>query len=318
MDVTDALAGASARRELELDGHAQKIDESARKKDPGHHRLWAELRGDSRLESLRIAALGWVPRKVERVTGVQERFSLCVLRAGSAGTYREAGESAPRRVRGPGVFFVWPGGRQDYGPAARADRWEEFYFTVEGERAAEWLKAGWWGGEARFWPVEEAAVDEAWRLFQAGCEALERRDGRALDRLKLALERWLAEGPWAAAASGPRPGDTRVGRVVEAWRRDLARAWSLRESARAAGMSYTRFRARFVEELGRSPHAHLTRLRLELARRWLRATEEPVKAVAQRCGFPRVETFIRAFAKAHGAPPARWRAEQAAKRKTRA
>lgn len=283
--------------------------------DPTRHRLWAELRGDSRLESLRFGALGWVPRKAERVVGVQDKFALCVLRVGSAGTFWDEVAGATRRVRGPGVFFVRPGGGQDYGPAADADRWQEFYWIVEGERPREWLRAGWWDERACFWPVSAALAAEAWELFCAASRALEQRDGRALDRAKLALERWLAEGPWVAAAKDSRAGESSIAGVVEAWRRDLARPWSLRECAKGAGMSYTRFRARFAEEIGRSPHAHLTRLRLELARRWLRATEEPVKAIAVRCGFSRVEPFIRAFAKAHGETPARWRAAQAANSK---
>jgi hypothetical protein len=50
------------------------------------HQLWAELSADSRLTSLRFGTLGWVPRKRERVTGMQDRFAVCVLRAGSTGT----------------------------------------------------------------------------------------------------------------------------------------------------------------------------------------------------------------------------------------
>ncbi len=172
-----------------------------------------------------------------------------------------------------------------------------------------WGRVGWWARTAKFCPVTPGCAAEGRAVFRDGCAALEARDGVALDRAKLALERWLAEGPWtggratsAAGAASPLAG------VVEAWRRDLARAWSLQDSARAAGLSYTRFRARFVLEYGQAPYTHL--LRLELARRWLRSTNEPVKAVALRCGFTRAEPFIRAFAKAHGATPARWRAAQ--------
>jgi AraC-like DNA-binding protein len=267
------------------------------------------------LESLRFGTLGWVPRKVERVVGVQDRFALCVLRAGSVGTFRDEASGEVELVRGPGVFFVRPGGMQDYGPARAGDRWDEFYWIVEGERPREWLRAGWWGAEARFCPVSAALAKEAWDLFCEASRALDRREGAMLDRAKLALERWLSEGPWVTATKAVGGAESPVAAVVDAWRRDLARDWVLTDCARASGMSYTRFRARFVEELGRSPHVHLTRLRLELARRWLRATDEPVKAVAVRCGFSRAEPFIRAFAKAHGATPARWRSEQAKKSK---
>lgn len=285
--------------------------------DPSRHRLRAELAEDSRLASLRFGTLGWVPRKAERVMGVQDKFAVCVLRAGSTGTFRDEETGELRRVRGPGVFFVTPAGTQDYGAASADDAWEEFYWIVEGARAEEWTRVGWWDRLARFHPVPPACAAAGWTVFQAGCDALDSRDGAALDRAKLALERWLAEGPWTRAQTPPRPASP-LAAVVEEWRRDLGRAWSLPEAARRAGLSYTRFRARFVAEYGRAPYAHLLRLRLELARRWLRSTGEPVKAVAVRCGFSRVEPFIRAFAKAHGATPARWREQQAADARGRA
>ncbi len=277
--------------------------------DPARHRFWAELAGDSRLETLRFNGLGWVPRKAERVIGAYERFAVCVLRTGSCGTFRDGVSGELQEVRGPGVFFVSPGEAQDYGlpVSARSGHWEEFYWIVEGERVAEWTRTGWWVRTARFFPVSSARETSAWELFRDGCAALEGGDARALDCAKIGLERWLSEGPWADLAPTALV-HSPITKVVEMWRRDLAREWSLPEAAKLAGLSYSRFRARFVEEYGCGPHAHLVRLRLELARRCLHATDEPVKAVALRCGFSCAETFIRAFAQqAEGVTPGRWR-----------
>jgi AraC-like DNA-binding protein len=151
--------------------------------------------------------------------------------------------------------------------------------------------------------VDSATARGLVAQFRAATSALERRDARALDHAKLALEHWLC----AHAATRPTPPPTPLAATIETWRRDPRRAWSLREAAAQAGMSYTRFRARFVAEHGTSPYDYLLQLRLELASRWLRATDEPVKAVAQRCGFGTVESFIRAFTRAKGASPGRWR-----------
>ncbi len=278
--------------------------------DPARHNLRAELTEDSRLTSLRFGTLGWVRRKPDRVTGVQDKFAACVLRAGSEGTFRDEATGELQRVRGPGVFFVTPGGTQDYGAAAAGDHWEEFYWIVEGARVEEWTCVDWWDRTARFWPVAPAYAEAGWAVFCAGAGALDARDTTAINRAKLALERWLSDGPWTQVHPSPKPASP-LAAVVEEWRRDLGRTWSLPESARHAGLSYTRFRARFVAEYGRAPYAHLQRLRLELARRWLRGTQEPVKAIAMRCGFSRAEPFIRAFAKAHGTTPAKWRKKQA-------
>ncbi len=86
--------------------------------DPARHRLWAELADDSRLASLRFGTLGWVARKAERVQGVQDKFAVCVLAAGATGTFWDEASGETRVVRGPGVFFVSPGGR----PGLRAGR----------------------------------------------------------------------------------------------------------------------------------------------------------------------------------------------------
>lgn len=50
--------------------------------------------------------------------------------------------------------------------------------------------------------------------------------------------------------------------------------------------------------------------RFEMARRLLRTTELPVKAVAEHCGFSGEVYFIRRFRELHGRPPGRYRIEQ--------
>ncbi len=273
--------------------------------EPARHRLWAELAGDSPLESLRLATLGWVPRKRERLRGPTPRHAFCLLARGE-GTFLSPDTDTPQPVAGPGIFFTSPAMHHDYGPTRVADRWEEFYWIIEGARVAEWEAAGWWPDKPSFRPIDVAAAEELIALFRVTSAALERRDRRALDQAKLALERWLCDhaDPRARRDTGPA---SPLAPIVERWRREPQRAWSLKEGAAQAGLSYTRFRARFVEDYGTSPYDYLLRLRLELAAGWLRATSEPVKSIALRCGFSRVEPFVRAFGRVHGASPARWR-----------
>jgi AraC family transcriptional regulator, arabinose operon regulatory protein len=273
--------------------------------DPSRHRLWAELAGDSALDSLHFATLGWVPRKRERVAGPTPRHAFCLLARGR-GSFREAGESAPRPVRGPGVFFTSHEMRHDYGPDKPADLWEEYYWIVEGTRVDEWRRAGWWPAHEHFAPINAPAATGLVTLFHSASSALERRDRRALDASKLALERWLGDHAPTHAANAPATRSPLTA-VIELWRREPQRSWSLREAAAQTGLSYTRFRARFVDEHGTSPYDYLLQLRLELAMRWLHTTEEPVKAIALRCGFGSAESFVRAFSHAHGITPGRWR-----------
>lgn len=273
--------------------------------EPSLHRLWAELTGDSALDSLYFATLGRVPRKRERVVGPTPRHAFCLLARGR-GSFRAAGDTTPRPVRAPGVFFTSPDMRHDYGPDTPANLWEEYYWIVEGSRVDEWRRAGWWPQREQFQPIDATTAAGLITLFHEASSALESRRRPCLDAAKLGLERWLCDHAATLAATAPPP-PSPLASVIELWRREPQRAWSLREAAAQAGMSYTRFRARFVEEHGTSPYDYLLRLRLELAMRWLRGTEEPVKAVALRSGFGTVESFVRAFGRAQGLSPGRWR-----------
>jgi len=273
--------------------------------DPSRHQLWAELAGDSALDSLHFATLGWVRRKRERMVGPTPRHAFCLLARGR-GSFREAGETTPRPVRGPGVFFTSHNMRHDYGPEKTDDLWEEYYWIVEGSRVDDWLRAGWWLSVEHFQPITDSTARELTIRFREASSALERRDRAALDSAKLALERWLCDHASVHSRINP-PNVSPLAATIEMWRREPQRAWSLREAAAQAGLSYTRFRARFVEEQGTSPYDYLLQLRLELAMRWLHATDEPVKAIAFRCGFGSVESFVRAFGHAKGLSPGRWR-----------
>lgn len=81
---------------------------------------------------------------------------------------------------------------------------------------------------------------------------------------------------------------------------------------RHLGLSPSRA-AHVVAELYGMPLGELLRQRrLERAKRLLLASDEPVGAVARRCGFASQHWFNRLFARAVGEPPARWRRQQRA------
>jgi len=63
----------------------------------------------------------------------------------------------------------------------------------------------------------------------------------------------------------------------------------------------------FKAEIGESPKAYVTRLRVERAAFCLLAHESTVARVAADCGFQRPETFIRAFRRRFGKSPSEYR-----------
>ena len=262
-------------------------------------RYWSELEGDASLRALRIGVMGWLPRKRERLNHVSRSDALCVLVRGG-GVFVDAGQRESRPIRGPGLILVPEGAYSGYGPVD-GGRWDEFFWSLSGPRVAEWKRSGWWPEEIRFRTMEPAEVGPLWEMFRRGVEAIERRDGRALDLHKLEIERWLCERAWRP----PEPSG--LERLVESWRREPERPWSLPGAARELGQGYTTFRGEFLRRYGTSPYDYLLRLRVELAANLLRGTREPVKSVAGRCGFKNVETFLRAFKRVHGLSPGRWR-----------
>lgn len=63
----------------------------------------------------------------------------------------------------------------------------------------------------------------------------------------------------------------------------------------------------FRRATGTTPMARLVRLRMERAASLLATTAMPVAAVATATGFADPAYFCRAFRRAHGLPPGRWR-----------
>lgn len=71
--------------------------------------------------------------------------------------------------------------------------------------------------------------------------------------------------------------------------------WSVRELADIAGLSRAAFAVRFVEALGRPPFTYLRDVRMHLACRRLRDSEQGVKEIAAGVGYATEASFSKAF-----------------------
>ena len=74
-----------------------------------------------------------------------------------------------------------------------------------------------------------------------------------------------------------------------------------------AAMSPRNFARVFGEELGTTPHHYLLQLRVEAARRLLEQTDKGLRQVAIGCGFGSADVMRRAFLRAVGTTPLRYR-----------
>ncbi|MBF8186943.1 AraC family transcriptional regulator [Nonomuraea sp. K274] len=122
------------------------------------------------------------------------------------------------------------------------------------------------------------------------------------------LRAWLAtrpveqRGTWLGML-----GDPIVRQALERIHQDPARPWTTATLASTIAVSRATLSRRFPAAIGQSPAAYLTQWRMDLAAVRLRDTHESVEDIAAAVGYHSVPAFSRAFTRAHGQAPGRYR-----------
>jgi AraC-like DNA-binding protein len=101
--------------------------------------------------------------------------------------------------------------------------------------------------------------------------------------------------------------DVQIGRALALLHAAPERPWTVDDLAREVAMSRSVLATRFASLVGESPMRYLTRWRLALAARALRAGSSEISRIAERCGYETEAAFSRAFKREFGQPPATWR-----------
>ncbi|GAA0669520.1 helix-turn-helix domain-containing protein [Kitasatospora atroaurantiaca] len=117
------------------------------------------------------------------------------------------------------------------------------------------------------------------------------------------------EGGQAQFIARPLPvddGDS-LGGLLDWLRRHLDQELTVEQLAARAHMSPRTFARRFQQETGTTPHRWLTNQRVLLAQRLLEGTNEPIDAVAARCGFGNAATLRHHFGRWLGTTPQAYR-----------
>ncbi|WP_375776584.1 helix-turn-helix domain-containing protein [Bradyrhizobium sp. ma5] len=97
-------------------------------------------------------------------------------------------------------------------------------------------------------------------------------------------------------------------RQVDAFMRDnLAASVSLEMLAQEAGVSRFHLLRLYKKHFGQTPLRRLTELRMEEAKRLLKHGDEPVTAIAAKCGYDNPSHFATAFRRVVGVSPAAYR-----------
>jgi AraC-like DNA-binding protein len=120
------------------------------------------------------------------------------------------------------------------------------------------------------------------------------------------LRAYLAQEPRGDEGWLKGFGDPRLSVALSCMHREPARAWSLDELAREAGMSRTSFAVTFREMMGMPPLTYLTRWRMHLARGELRAGASIAEAAAA-VGYSSESAFSSAFKRFMDVAPGHYR-----------
>jgi AraC-like DNA-binding protein len=150
--------------------------------------------------------------------------------------------------------------------------------------------------------VDAAQLGRVWEGLRVEWEGT--RDNQALHHWIELLHlqtRQLAK-PWQ-----------RHDRLRDLWMKveaSLAKDWSVATLAHEAHVSEEHFRRLCWKELGRSPMAHLTSLRVQAAQAMLATTNDKQEVIAQMVGYHSPIAFSRAFRRWIGCLPSEYRAGQ--------
>jgi AraC-like DNA-binding protein len=167
------------------------------------------------------------------------------------------------------------------------------------------------------------ALDDTVRLIASELAHPQMATSTVLDRLVdvvliQLLRSWLRiEGPgrppsWLGALSDPT-----IASALHALHRDPGSPWTVEKLASKVAVSRATLARRFLELVGETPSAYLTRWRMDLAAQRLRDTDEPITAIARAVGYTSEYAFSRAFARQHDQPPGRYRTSSRASRSSR-
>jgi AraC-like DNA-binding protein len=118
---------------------------------------------------------------------------------------------------------------------------------------------------------------------------------------------------WQHADPGSCPGwfaalaDPLVGAALGAVHADPGRRWTVASLAASVGLSRAAFARRFTDVVGEPPLGYVSRWRMTVAAALLRDTSHPLAVVADRVGYDSEFAFARAFRRAYGLAPGRYR-----------
>ena len=125
--------------------------------------------------------------------------------------------------------------------------------------------------------------------------------------LVLYLRRPGSQSQFSVPLWSAQPATDPIRAAVSAVHADPGARLGITDLAAHAGLSPRHLQRRFAAEMGTPPASYVERVRVESARRALTEGDDPVEAIARRCGFATAETLRRVFQRRLGVAPSEYR-----------
>ncbi|HEY2494182.1 MAG TPA: AraC family transcriptional regulator [Paenibacillus sp.] len=255
-----------------------------------------------KMKSLRITNAGHLPGRTLQRSDANFNDWAFVLITGGSGYYQVNG-GARQEIEAGSWFCLFPEALFNYGPHA-GGFWDEYYFTVQGNRVTEWLQN--WLMDPSL--IKNAVVDDSllhkmeimFMLIDSGIPS-------NLDRASMLLESFIYELVAGAdeSESGNRGGF--VLKVIEDISRSLYLPQDTKEMASRYHISVSTLRRIVHEYTGYPLNEFLHRLKAAEARNILLNTEMTVKEIGEALGYKDMFYFSRVFKRITGVSPRRYR-----------
>lgn len=255
------------------------------------------------VKSLVILHAGHLPgRTLQRNGTTFDHWAFVYIGAGRG--YYQAGDGPRQTVEAGTMFCLYPGTTFHYGPD-QDGFWDEYYFTLEGERVQEWL-ANWCHQPetVKMIGIEEAffsKMEMVFMLMESGIPANQ-------DRASLALEALLYE----MADRARQPAATSRSLFVHKLIGDLTDSvYQPLDSAAVAArhhISIPTLRRMVHEYTGYPLGEFVHRLKIAEAKMLLLRTDKTLKEIAAMLGYADVFYFSRLFKKVAEVSPRTYRA----------
>ena len=266
-------------------------------------------------EGIEIYGWNYAAHLADNVAHRHTYFEVCLVGAWGAGVFTVEGE--PLALAPGDLFIARPGvvhRIQNRGAPAMELFWVTFGWQ-EASESAKTEQTDLYRAFARASVLvarDDGLILGLWQTLRVVAEGAEHAGKNAqLSSLTRALLLQIAArgaGDAAPATEMPAPTPHRLARLGARYIHDnLARKLEVAEVAAHLHLSPRQFQRLFARFAGVAPSTYIETARLDRARHLLRASDQPIKAIALEVGYPNVHHFTRVFSKNCGTSPAAFR-----------